>query len=43
MTHRLQHTTDAGTTEYDAEDGQELHLAFDEECGRMYVTYPDDV
>ncbi len=42
MTHRLQHTPDAGTTEYDAGDGQELHWEFDEERGRMYVTYPDD-
>ena len=42
VTHRLQHTPDAGTTKYDAWDGQELHWEFDEECGRMYVTYPDD-
>ena len=42
MTLRLQHTPDAGTTEYNAGDVQELHWEFDEEHGRMYVTYPDD-
>ena len=34
--------TGAGTTEYDSVDGQELKWEFDEERGRMYVTYPDD-
>ena len=42
MTHRLQHTPDAGTAENDAGDGSELHWEFDEERGRFYVTYPDD-
>ena len=42
MAHRLQHTPDAGTTEFDVGDGQELHWEFDEERAHMYVTYPDD-
>ena len=33
---------DAGPTEYDTGDGQELKWEFDEEHGRMYVTYLDD-
>ena len=42
LAHRLQHTPDAGTAEYDVGDGSELHLEFDEECGRFNVTYPND-
>ena len=32
----------ACTIEYDSVDGQELKWEFNEECGRMYVTFPDD-
>ena len=35
-------TIAAGTSEFDANDEQELQWEFVEECGRMYVTYPDD-
>ena len=39
---RVTTNTCAGTIEYDAGDDQELKWEFDEERGRMYVTYPDD-
>ena len=35
-------TTVAGTIESDAGDATELQWDFDEDCGRSYVTYPDD-
>ena len=35
-------TPDAGSAEFDAGDGSELHREFDEEFGRMYVTFFDD-
>ena len=36
------YTTDAGTTGVDYVEPESLQWEYDDECGRMYVTLPDD-
>ena len=42
MAHSYYNTSDAGTTEFDNADAQELQWEYDEDRGRFYVTYPYD-